>query len=155
MLKCNSMQDAKNITVQLSASYLTRTVSQCRVTDEKLSMIDQYAKCLILLILLGASACFAATPFTPRHPDPVHESWRWRSFLELKGQRVSCLAQDGDGNFLFGTDDGIYRYDGMSWHLFPFDEGMEGAQINTLYVARDGSVYVGSDRGVSRFVNGI
>ena len=149
------MQDAKNITVQLSASYLTRTVSQCRVTDEKLSMIDQYAKCLILLILLGASACFAATPFTPRHPDPVHESWRWRSFLELKGQRVSCLAQDGDGNFLFGTDDGIYRYDGMSWHLFPFDEGMEGAQINTLYVARDGSVYVGSDRGVSRFVNGI
>ena len=63
-------------------------------------MIDQYAKCLILLILLGASACFAATPFTPRHPDPVHESWRWRSFPELKGQGLSCLVQDGDGNFL-------------------------------------------------------
>ena len=118
-------------------------------------MIDQYAKCLILLILMGASACFAATPFTPRHPDPVHESWRWRSFPELKGQGLSCLAQDGDGNFLFGTDKGIYRYDGMSWHLFPFDEGMEGAQINTLYVARDGSVYVGSEQGISRFENGI
>ena len=118
-------------------------------------MIDQYAKCLILLMLVGASACFAATPFTPRHPDPVHESWRWRSFPELKGQGLSCLVQDGDGIFLFGTDKGIYRYDGMNWHLFPFDEGMVGAQINALYVARDGSVYVGSDRGISRFENGI
>ena len=115
----------------------------------------KYAKCLILLMLVGASACFAATPFTPRHPDPVHESWRWRSFSELKGQEVSCLAQDGDGNFLFGTDEGIYRYDGISWHLFPFDEGMVGAQINALYASRDGSVYVGSDRGISRFENGI
>ena len=35
MLKYNSMQDGKNITVQLSTSYLTRTVIQCRVTDEK------------------------------------------------------------------------------------------------------------------------
>ena len=60
-------------------------------------MIDQYAKYLILLTLVGASACFAATPFTPRHPDPVQESWRWRSFPELKGQGASCLAQDGGG----------------------------------------------------------
>ena len=111
-------------------------------------------KCLILLMLVGASACFAATPFAPRHPDPVHESWRWRSFPELKGQGVSCLVEDGHGNFLFGTDDGIYRYDGMRWHLFPFDEGMVGARINALYVARDGGVYVGSDRGISRFENG-
>ena len=114
----------------------------------------KYAKCLILLVLVGASACFAAEPFTPRHPDPVHESWRWRSFPELKGQGVSCLVEDRDGNFLFGTDDGIYRYDGMRWHLFPFDEGMVGARINALYVVRDGGVYVGSDRGISHFDNG-
>ena len=133
----------------------TATLAEKVIRLKFIEMIDQYAKCLILLILLGAGACFAATPFTPRHPDPVHESWRWRSFLELKGQGLSCLAQDGDGNFLFGTDDGIYRYDGMSWHLFPFDEGMERARTNALYVARDGSVYVGSDRGICRFVNGI
>ena len=60
----------------------------------------------------------------------------------------------GTGDFLFGMDKGIYRYDGMSWHLFPFDEGMVGTQINALYVARDGSVCVGSDRGISRFENG-
>ena len=111
----------------------------------------------IVLMLVGACACacFAAEPFTPRHPDPVHESWLWRFFPELKGQGVSCLAQDGDGNFLFGRDDGIYRYDGINWRLFPFDEGMVGAQINALYVARDGGIYVGSDRGISRFENGM
>ena len=114
-------------------------------------MIDQYAKCLILVIFVGwiidARECAAATPFTPRHSDPVQEFWRWRAFPELKGQGLSCLAQDRDGNFLFGTDNGIHRYDGTSWRVFPFDEGIVGKRINTLYVARDGSVYVGSDLG--------
>ena len=121
-------------------------------------MIDQYAKYLILVILtgwiIGARECAAATPFTPRHSDPVQEFWRWRAFPELKGQGLSCLAQDRDGNFLFGTDNGIHRYDGTNWRVFPFDEGIVGKRINTLYVARDGSVYVGSDRGISRFENG-
>ena len=62
-------------------------------------MINQYAKCLILLMLvgwiMGGGECVAATPYTPRHADPVQESWRWRTFPELKGQGLSCLAQDG------------------------------------------------------------
>ena len=49
----------------------------------------------------GARECAAATPFTPRYADPVQAFWRWRAFPELKGQRLSCLAQDRDGNFLF------------------------------------------------------
>ena len=121
-------------------------------------MIDQYAKCLILVILvgwiIGARECAAATPFTPRHADPVQEFWRWRAFPELKGQGLSCLAQDRDGNFLFGTDNGIHRYDGTSWRVFPFDEGIVGPRIYALYAARDGSIYVGSDQGIARFENG-
>ena len=121
-------------------------------------MIDQYSKYLILVILvgwiIGARECAAATPFTPRHADPVQEFWRWRAFPELKGQGLSCLAQDRDGNFLFGTDNGIHRYDGTSWRVFPFDEEIVGKRINTLYVAQDGRVYVGSDQGISRFENG-
>ena len=42
---------------------------------------------------------------------------------------------------------GSTDYDGTSWRVFPFDEGIVGTRINTLYVARDGSVYVGSDSG--------
>ena len=121
-------------------------------------MIDRYAKCLILVILAGwimdTRECAAAAPFTPRHADPVQEFWRWRAFPELKGQGLSCLAQDRDGNFLFGTDNGIHRYDGTNWRVFPFDEGIVGKRINTLYVARNGSVYAGSDRGISQFENG-
>ena len=62
-------------------------------------MIDQYAKCLILVIvtgwIIGVRECAAATPFTPRHADPVQEFWRWRAFPELKGQGLSCLAGSG------------------------------------------------------------
>ncbi len=110
-------------------------------------MIDQYTKCLILLILVGSSVCFAATPFTPRHPDPVHESWCWRSFPELKGQGLSCLVQDGDGIFLFGTDKGIYRYDGMNWHLFPFDEGWWGRR-STRFMSLGMEVFMWGLTGV-------
>ena len=43
-------------------------------------MIDRYAKHLIIVILagwiMGARECAAATPFTPRHADPVQEFWR-------------------------------------------------------------------------------
>ena len=121
-------------------------------------MIDQYVKYLILVILvgwiMGVRECAAATPYTPRHADPVQEFWRWRAFPELKGQGLSCLAQDRDGNFLFGTDNGIHRYDGTSWRVFPFDEGIVGPRIYALYAARDGSIYVGSDQGIARFENG-
>ena len=121
-------------------------------------MIDQYAKCLILVILLGwitgARECAAATPYTPRHSDPVQEFWRWRAFPELKGQGLSCLAQDRDGNFLFGTDNGIHCYDGTNWRVIPLDEGVVGTRINALYVAQDRSIYVGSDQGIARFENG-
>ena len=41
---------------------------------------------------------------------------------------------------------------GISFRLM---KEMVGARINTLYVARGGGVYVGSDRGISRFENGM
>ena len=114
-------------------------------------MIDQYTKFLILVVLsswiIGTRECVTATPFTPRHADPVQEFWRWRAFPELKGQGLSCLTQDREGNFLFGTDNGIHRYDGTNWRVIPFDERIVGLRIYALYVAQDGSIYVGSDQG--------
>lgn len=71
-----------------------------------------------------------------------------------EGAGAVVFGTGRDGNFLFGTDNGIHRYDGTSWRVIPFDEGIVGTRINTLYVAQDGRVYVGSDQGISRFENG-
>ena len=72
-------------------------------TFKFVKMINQYAKCLILLMLVGAGACFAATPFTPRHPDPVHESMALAVFSRVEGAR----------GVVFGA--------GWGWQFFVWD----------------------------------
>ena len=69
-------------------------------------MIDQYAKCLILVIvagwIMGARECAAATPFTPRHSDPVQEFWRWRAVFcrASSSWDVGCLRLGNHVNHL-------------------------------------------------------
>ena len=63
-------------------------------------MIDRYAKYLILVIvtgwIIGARECAAATPFTPRHADPVQEFWRWRAvFLSSEFELGRWLFEIG------------------------------------------------------------
>ena len=96
----------------------------------------------------------AAQPYTPHHPDPVLESWRWRSYPELDGLGLQCMTEDHDGNLWFGTRSGAYRYDGQTWTVYPFDNGLHGEVVHRLCTARDGSVYAGTNSGISRFQNG-
>ncbi len=96
----------------------------------------------------------AAQPYQPVHPDPVLESWRWRSFLELKGLGLRCMAEAGDGAMWFGVNDGAVRYDGITWTTYTPEQGLLGAPVITLCATRDGSVYAGTRSGISRFSDG-
>ncbi len=62
-----------------------------------------------VVLALAAGECLAVRPY-----EPVLESWRWRSFPELKGLGLRCMAEDRDGNMWFGTDGGARRYDGLN-----------------------------------------
>ena len=97
----------------------------------------------------------AARPYHPTLPDPLQEPWRWRSYPELKGQGLRCMAQDRDGAMWFGVTDGAVRYDGVKWTPYTPADGLPGAPVNCLYGARDGSVYAGTDRGIGRFRDGV
>ncbi len=105
-------------------------------------------------VLFVIQTLYAATPYQPVHPDPVLESWRWRSFPELKGLGLSCMAEDKDGNMWFGTNDGVRRYDGVRWTAYTPADGLPGAPVYALCVTRDGSVYAGAELGISRFSDG-
>ena len=35
----------------------------------------------------------AVQPYQPTYPDPVLEPWRWRTFPELKGLGLRCMAR--------------------------------------------------------------
>ncbi len=107
-----------------------------------------------LFVLFVIQTLFAVQPYQPVHPDPVLESWRWRSFPELKGLGLQCMAEDKDGNMWFGTNDGVRRYDGVNWTAYTPEDGLLGAPVNALCVTRDGSVYAGTRSGISRFSDG-
>ena len=64
-----------------------------------------------LVLAAAVAECWAVQPYQPVHPDPVLESWRWRSFLELKGLGLRCIAEARDGAMWFGVDEGMRRYE--------------------------------------------
>ena len=105
--------------------------------------------CLLLTVPV-----YAVQPYTPVHPDPMLESWRWRTYPELKGRGLQCMAEDRDGNMWFGVDGGVVRYDGVDWVTYTIDDGLVGGQVNAICGTRKGDVYVGTGEGLSRFRDG-
>ena len=47
---------------------------------------------LTAFVMLSAGESWSVQPYEPVQPDPVLESWRWTSFPELKGLRLSSMA---------------------------------------------------------------
>ena len=72
----------------------------------------------LFVLILAAAECWAVQPYTPAQADPVLEPWRWRSFPELKGLGLRCMAEDTAGNMWFGIDAGVVRYDGVTWQTY-------------------------------------
>ena len=105
------------------------------------------------LLSLAVGEIWAVRPFAPVTPDPMLESWRWRSYPELRGMGLRCMAEDSDGNMWFGVNDGVVRYDGVTWTTFTPQDGLLGAPVHCLCATQDGSVYAGTEMGISRFSN--
>ena len=93
-------------------------------------------------------------PYTPVHLDRVREPWRWQSFPELNGLGLRCMAQSRTGAIWFGTDDGVRRYDGLTWTAYTTDDGLLGAPVNVLCVTDQNEIYAGTDTGISVFRDG-
>ena len=109
---------------------------------------------LVVVCLAVPEGTWAIRPYRPRHPDPVLQSWRWRSFPELRGMGLRCFAQAGNGSLWFGTDEGVTCYDGLRWTTYGPSDGLRGTPVNYLCAGRDGSVYAGTDMGIARFHGG-
>ena len=102
------------------------------------------------ILLLASITSWAVEPYQPVHPDPILETWRWRSFPELKGLGLACMAEDRDGNMWFGVTDGVRVYDGVNWTAYD----VPGAPVSTLCATRDGQMYAGTQEGISQFQAG-
>lgn len=92
--------------------------------------------------------------YEPTHPNPFEESWRWTIFPEVKGHGLRCMAQTQDGTMWFGTDDGVWSYDGITYHTYTPKDGLLGAPVFALYASPNGQLYAGTEQGISVYQNG-
>jgi hypothetical protein len=61
--------------------------------------------------------------------------------------QLNCLTQSAlSGMVLIGTDEGLYRYDGVNTVLI----GLQGRSVRTLTTTQDNTFYAGTDEGFYR-----
>ena len=62
------------------------------------------------------------------------------------------LAVDQDGDVLVGTyTEGVFCYDGEKWVTYTTDDGLVNNNVRSIYEMPDGTLWFGTDGGVSRY----
>lgn len=71
----------------------------------------------------------------------------------FESQSVFAINEDKFGNLWFGTDRGLYRYDGASFKKYAQSEGLRHTDISrkSIMVDRLGNIWVGTHGGVYRY----
>lgn len=82
---------------------------------------------------------------------------RWRHFSEkngLKSDEIAALAADTRGWLWATSNDGVDAFDGQKWRHFSQAEGLlwDDCVGRSLYGDRDGSVWIGTSRGISHYL---
>ncbi|TKG96313.1 hybrid sensor histidine kinase/response regulator [Puteibacter caeruleilacunae] len=73
----------------------------------------------------------------------------------LSQSTVFAITQDTIGYMWFGTQDGLNRYDGTDFFVYKNDvrdsASIASNYIRKLYIDRKGTLWIGGDKGVSRY----
>jgi signal transduction histidine kinase/ligand-binding sensor domain-containing protein len=69
----------------------------------------------------------------------------------LKGKSILAARADGRGRVWFGLDEGgVVVFDGSRFHLYSESDGLAGGSVNTVHVDDNATVWIGTERGLSR-----
>jgi len=118
-----------------------------------------------ILHLLIVCAIFLSVEFLSPRPafalDPsldvsqyAHTAWKVRD--GFTPGRIFALAQTYDGYLWLGTELGLYRFDGVRavpWQP-PAGEQLPSNYITRLVVARDGTLWIGTGKGLASWKDG-
>ena len=108
---------------------------------------------LICELLASCRPAFALDPALDAR-QYVHTAWRIRDGF-IKG-RILAIAQTPDGYLWLGTELGLLRFDGVRtvpWQPPP-NQPLQSTTIVSLLVARDGTLWIGMDRGLASWKDG-
>lgn len=110
--------------------------------------------CILAGMLLACCPlAFALNP-TLDLSQYAHTSWKTRGGFP-KGS-VLASAQSPDGYLWLGTDQGLFRYDGVEstqWHP-PLGQNLPSEGVLSLLVTRDGTLWIGTFKGLASWKDG-
>jgi len=92
--------------------------------------------CGIAVLALAAPLCLAQ-----------HYSFS-KPAAGMDNLNVDCIAQDRSGYLWVGTENGLFRYDGIQFRKFGATDGLQGRTIQNLYTESDGTLLVGTTAGI-------
>ena len=103
---------------------------------------------LLVSMLAWCPRAFALNPALDVN-QYAHTAWKIRDGF-TKGE-ISSIAQTPDGYLWLGTEFGLLRFDGVktvAWQPPP-DQHLPSTQITRLLVARDGTLWIGTVKGLA------
>ena len=109
---------------------------------------------LLAGMLVAAYPCAFALDTSLDISQYAHTAWRVRDGF-TKGT-ISTIAQTPDGFFWLGTEFGLLRFDGVRavpWQPPPAQH-LPSAAIFSLHAARDGTLWIGTTKGVASWKDG-
>ncbi|MBS1767145.1 MAG: diguanylate cyclase [Acidobacteria bacterium] len=111
------------------------------------------------ILRLALAFLAVATPLAARQSEPSKASgvFTFKSYGGDQGLTtlsVTVMTQDQTGFLWVGTEDGLFRYDGESFHRFGTKDGLADTYIYALAPAPDGSLWVLTKEGLARFQDG-
>ncbi len=69
----------------------------------------------------------------------------------LNNNVIRCMLQDANGNFWFGTDGGVSRFDGKYFTHFTVNEGLTNNVIYSLLEDSKGIFWFGTEDGICKY----
>jgi len=107
-----------------------------------------------LAILLTCCRCASALDPSLEVNQYAHTAWTVRDGFSMGN--IYAIAQTPDGYLWFGTEFGLFRFDGVRSTLWqpPAGQHLPDKNINSLLVTRDGTLWIGTFSGLVTWSSG-
>ncbi len=115
-------------------------------------LVSLFIACLFYVLTCGyCSAQNVVHDYQPKIVEPLTQAWLWNEVEPLRGKGFRTMVQAPDGVILFGTETGIYGYDGYELTHFGPEDGIEQQAVYEMYASKSGHVYVINRDGIYSF----
>ena len=120
------------------------------------------ALAVLAVLDLCSNACAGSAYKIVDAPPPLaDDAFHWSAYRRysssdgLPANAIHALIQDADGFVYAGTESGLARFDGRSWHRVDLPVANQNSMVLKLARTSDGAVWIGTDdHGVFRSING-